>query len=220
MFCTAWDFEVELIWTKQPLMTNVLLSESHFLDLISPWKRQLLQLCVFSKTSNWWKEWKKKEQFPIKTFEKNQILKQVFNNASDFESRNSKYVRILVKSTQLVIFWIGNFTVCHILKYPFLPHVRFWAEILKTQQIFTWNSFWKIKCPMTIGSQKNYYFLVTLHLKNVKNRIFSHSWEACFWERWFCNKNILWIEKTEKSQYLNQLFHNATDFETKKITSC
>ena len=59
MFCTAWDFEVELICTKQTLM-NVLLSESHFLDLISPWKRQLLQLCAFSKGTSWWKRWKKK----------------------------------------------------------------------------------------------------------------------------------------------------------------
>ena len=75
----------------------------------------------------------RKNSLPFKTFERNQILKQLFNNASDFEARNSKYVRILVKSTQLVIFWIGNFTACQILKHPFLPHVRFWTEILTTQ---------------------------------------------------------------------------------------
>ena len=61
----------------------------------------------------------RKNSFPIKTFEKNQILKQFFNSASDFESRNSKYVRILVKSTQIVIFWIKILTTCQILKHPF-----------------------------------------------------------------------------------------------------
>ena len=75
-------------FVQKQTLSNVLLSEKHFLDLFSPWKRQLVQLCVFSKTTHWWKVWKEK-QFPFKTFEKNQILKQRFNNASDFESRNS-----------------------------------------------------------------------------------------------------------------------------------
>ena len=161
----ATDFEVQLICTKTDF-DECFLSESEKvspLDLFSPWKRQLLQLCVFSKTTNWWKEWKKK-QFPFKTFEKNQILKQIFYNASDFESRNSKYVRILVKSTQLVIFWIGNFTACQILKHPFLPHVRFWTEILTTQYIITWNSFWKIKNTWTNRFKKfnNFWSIYTV----------------------------------------------------------
>ena len=84
----------------------------------TPWKRQFLQLCAFSKSTSWWKRWKKK-QFSHQDFWKNQILKQFFNSASDFESRNSKYVRILVKSTQIVIFWIGILTTCRILKHPF-----------------------------------------------------------------------------------------------------
>ena len=43
----------------------------------------------------------------------------VFNNASEFKSRISKYVRLLVNSTQLVIFWIGIFLLRRILKHPF-----------------------------------------------------------------------------------------------------
>ena len=146
-FWSAIDLYKNRLWWMFPFR------KCHILDHFSPWKRQLLQLCVFSKTTNWWKEWKKK-QFPFKTFEKNQILKQFFYKASDFESRNSKYVRILVKSTKLVTFWIGNFTVCQILKHPFLPHVRFWTVILTTQQIFTWNSFWKTNFSWTIRSHK------------------------------------------------------------------
>ena len=103
---------------QKQILSKVLLSENHFLDLFSPWKRQTLQLCIFSKTTNWWKEWKK-NQFPVKTFEKNQISEKVFKNASDFESRKSEDVRILVKSTQLVIFWIGIPKECQILKHPF-----------------------------------------------------------------------------------------------------
>ena len=43
----------------------------------------------------------------------------VFNNASDLKSRISKYVRLLVNSTQLVIFWIGIFLLRRFLKHPF-----------------------------------------------------------------------------------------------------
>ena len=50
-------------------------------------KRQFLQLCVFSKTNNCLRKWKK-NSFLIMTFEKSLILKQVFNKASDSPYQN------------------------------------------------------------------------------------------------------------------------------------
>ena len=96
---------------------NYLLEENHF-SILLPHKTPNSSGMRFLKNHDMEKKWKK-NSFWIKTFEKNQILKQVFNNASDFESRISKNVRFLVNSTQLVIFWIGIFTSWRILKHLF-----------------------------------------------------------------------------------------------------
>ena len=75
-----------------------------------------MQLSAFSTTTKCWKKGRK-NNFLINTYEKNRVLKQVFKNASDFESRFSKRVNLLVNFTQLVIFWISVFTACQVLNF-------------------------------------------------------------------------------------------------------
>ena len=109
-----------LKWTwfvQKPIFMNDLLEENHF-SILLPRKTPNSLGMRFLKNHDMEKKWKK-NSFWIKTFVKNQILKQVFNNASDFESRISKYVRFSVNSTQLVIFRIGIFTSWRILKHLF-----------------------------------------------------------------------------------------------------
>ena len=113
----------------------------------------------------------------VKRMEENTVSFQDFWKESDFETSFQQRVRL----------WIKNFGIRHIFSQlyitrhflnrifysvldcetSFLPHVRFWTEVSTTQQIFTWNSFWKIKFSWTIRSEKFYYFLVNLHHKNV-----------------------------------------------------
>ena len=143
-----------------------------FLDLISPWKRQLLQLCVFSKTINWWKEWKK-SQFPFKTFEKNQILKQDFNNVSDFEWRISKYVRLLFNSTQLLTFWTGVFTVCRIVKHLFY-HTSDFEQ--KFQQHNRFSREIRFEKSNSLGQfpLKNFIIFWSIYILKMSKIAFSH----------------------------------------------
>ena len=87
MFYTASDFEEKFIYVKT-YFDECLAFRKPILDLFTPWTRQFLQLCLFSKSNICWKNWKK-NSFPIKTFEKNQFLNLFLFNASYFESRNS-----------------------------------------------------------------------------------------------------------------------------------
>ena len=109
------------------------------LGSFNPMKSRLLPLCAFPTSNR-----RKKISLWIKFFEKNQILKHVYNNATDFGSRISQYVRILANFTQLVLFWMGIFLACLILNHPF--H--------RTWQILTWNCCWKIKFSWTVCFQK------------------------------------------------------------------
>ena len=59
----------------------------------------------------------KRKSFEMMTFEKNQILKQLFNDATDFKSRVSKRVRFLAKFTRLNRLLIKGFTGCQVLKW-------------------------------------------------------------------------------------------------------
>ena len=58
-----------------------------------------------------------KKNFEMMTFEKNQILKQLFNDATDFESRFPKRVRFLANFTRLNRLLIEGFTGCQVLKW-------------------------------------------------------------------------------------------------------
>ena len=59
--------------------------------------------------------------------------------------------------------------------------------------------------------------MVNLHLKNVK-LAYSHLDGKLVSESVvFAEKNILWIEKFEKSQISNQLSQDASDFQTKNL---
>ena len=71
-FYNASGFEVKLICKKNSFWWKFCFQKITFRSFY-PKERPLLQLCVFSKTNNSFKK-RKKNSFPIKNFEKNQIL--------------------------------------------------------------------------------------------------------------------------------------------------
>ena len=130
-------------------------SEKFFFGSFYSKKRQNLQLCFLSKTNNSFKK-RKKNSLPIKIFEKNQILKPVFNNESDSN-------QVFQNGT---IFWWTlhnpSIFVSDILQRVrfwniLLPHIRFWTEILTSQPTFTWNWFRNIKLSWTICFQTIFF---------------------------------------------------------------
>ena len=86
-----------------------------------------MQLCVFPKTNNSFEK-RKKNSFPIKIFEKNQILKPVFNNETD---------SIQVFQNGTIFWWTlhnSSFFVSETLQ-----RVRFWNILFTTHQVLNWN---------------------------------------------------------------------------------
>ena len=110
------------IWSELDLYENwlwwMICSEKVDFRSFYTAKTPISSIMRFLKNHDMEKKWIKTSLW-MKTLEKNQILKVTFNNASDFESRISKYVRFSVNFKQLVIFGIGIFTACQILKHPF-----------------------------------------------------------------------------------------------------
>ena len=107
--------------------------------------------------------------------------------------------------------------MCRILKHPFYHTSDFEQKVQQCNRFSRESRFEKSIFLGQFALKNFFYFLFNLHLKIVLIGAFPISWTACSWERCFCNKNILWIEKFEKNQISNQLFHNATEFETKKL---
>ena len=97
---------------------NDLLAENQFSTLLSLKDANFFSYAISQKPL-YREKMERKTVFESRLSKKKQILKQVFNNASDFESRISKYVRFSVNFKQLVIFGIGIFTACQILKHLF-----------------------------------------------------------------------------------------------------
>ena len=111
---TFWS---ELDLHKKKILMNDLLAENRFSTILSR-KNATSSVMQFLKNHDIEKKWKKTIS-ESRLSKKKQISKQVFKNASDFESRISKYVRFSVNFEQLVIFGIGSFTACQILKHLF-----------------------------------------------------------------------------------------------------
>ena len=100
----------------------------------------------------------------------------------------------------------------------FLPHVRFWSEILRTQQIFTWNCFWKRNISWTICFQ-----IIFQHLSEFKSTLSNSSvFGSELLQRVsfrikllsFC-RFLLWLSALR--QNLSQDFYNASDFDEKTV---
>ena len=128
---------------------NDLLAENHFSTLLSRKNANFLSYAISQKP--WYREKKEKKVFESTLSKKKQILKQVFNNASDFESRISKYVRFSVNFKQLVIFGIGILSACQILKHLFTTRqilirnfnnaTDFYVKLVLKKEIFLDNLF-------------------------------------------------------------------------------
>ena len=92
-----------------------------------------------------------------------------------------------------------------------LPHIRFWTEILTTQQTFTWNWFQNIKLSRSICFQK-IYLLCQFTLLKCQIWFFPTFLEKIFLRAMFLGKNILWIENFEKYQIFIQFYTTPQTF--------
>ena len=168
---------------------------------------QIMQLCVFSKNNNCFKKGRKTD-FPSRRLKKKQILKQVFKNASDSNQVFQKRT-IFSQLYTTRLFLYREFYSGSTFETSYLPHIRFGTEVLTTQQIFTWNWFRNIKLSWTICFQKIFSSIHTVKMSNWRSPTFL---ESLFLRALFLEKNMLWIENSEKNQILNQFFCNASDF--------
>ena len=144
-------------------------------------------------------------------------MREVFNNASDFESGLSKHVRFLVESTLLLIFWIEIFTEIQILNHPFTVR-QILNRNCNNLKDFHVKLFWKISFCWTVRYQKIYFFII-LHRQNVKVGAFALCWKICFWERCFWKKNHilnrkLWKESEFESTFSQLLKLGIENFKT------
>ena len=116
------------IWfvKKKLILMNVLLAENFYCNFLSR-KTPTSAVICFLKNLDMEKKWIKTSLW-MKTLEKNQILKEIFNNASDFESRFSKQVRFIVNFKQHVL-----------LETEILQHVKFWNILFTTSQTLIRN---------------------------------------------------------------------------------
>ena len=190
-------------------------SEKIFFGSFYSKKRQLLQLCVFSKTNNSFEK-RKKNSFPIKVFEKNQILKPVFNNESDSNQ---------VFQNGTIFCWTlhnSSFFVSEILQ-----RVRFWNILFTTHQVLNgnFNSVTDFHVKLVPRHQAFLDSLLSkiffsIYIVKMSNLRFPSFLERLILRAIFLKENILWIGNFEKNQILNQFFHNAPDFLTKQNFSC
>ena len=156
---------------------------------------------------------RKKNSLWIKFFERNQILKQVYNNATDLGSRVSQYVRILANFTQLVLFWMGIFLACLILNHLFTVR-QILNRNFNNLTDFHVKLFWKINFCWTVRYQK--IFFLSFYTVKMSKLALSHFVGKFVSESdVFGKKIIFWIENFENSQNLNQLFHNCSNWESK-----
>ena len=194
-------------FVKKQILIKILLQTNHF-GSIYPEKCQLLQLCVFSETNNSLKKWKKtvilsklwkRIWFWNKFLTKRQIRIKVF-----------KISQFLVNLIQIVIFFIGNFTACLILKHLFNTHqvlngnsnnaTDFHVKLVSNYQAFLDNLL-----PKNL-------FSLSIYIVKMSNLTFSHFFIKLALRGMFLEKNMLWIENFEKNLILNQFFYNASDF--------
>ena len=178
----------------------------------NPVKSRLLPLCAFPTSNR-----REKNSLWINFFERNQILKQVYNNATDLGSRISQYVRILANFTQLVLFWIGIFLACLILNHFFTVR-QILNRNFNNLTDFHVNFFWKINFCWTVRYQKIYFFII-LHRQNVKLGAFVLCWKIRFWERCFWKGNHilnrkLWRESEFESTFSKLLKLGIENFKT------
>ena len=174
-----------------------------------------MQLCVFSKTNNSFEK-RKKNSFPIKIFEKNQILKPVFNNESDSNQ---------VFQNGTIFWWTlhnSSFFVSEILQ-----RVRFWNILFTTHQVLNgnFNSVTDFHVKLVPRHQAFFDSLLSkiffsIYIVKMSNLRFPSFSERLILRAIFLKENILWIGNFEKNQILNQFFHNAPDFLTKQNCSC
>ena len=176
-------------------------------------KRHLMQLCVFSKTNNCLTNWKK-------TVFLSRLLRRIrfwnmFLTKSQIRIKIFKISQFLVNFTKLVIFCIGNFTECEILKHIFYHTsalngnfdnaTQFHMKLVSKYQAFldsllSKNLFFCQFTPLKCQSWRFPTFLESLFLRALFRK------KTCF-ESKFSRKIRLWTN----------FFYNASDIWRKRI---
>ena len=168
---------------------------------------QIMQLCVFPKTNNCFKKGRKTD-FYRDVWKKIRFWNK-FLRTRQIRIKFFKKEPFLVNFTQLVFFLYRKFYSGSTFETSYLPHIRFGTEVLTTQQIFTWNWFRNIKLSWTFCFQSFFCQFIPLKCQSWRFPTFL---ENLFLRAMFLEKNMLWIENSEKNQILNQFFCNASDF--------
>ena len=194
---------------------NALLAENHFSTLLSR-KKPTYSVMRFLKNHDIEKKRKKQflnQEFQIRNrfwnrfFTTHQTLNQEFQNMSHFQStlNNSSFLESEFCS-------MSNFET------SFLPHVRFWSEFLRTQQIFTWNWFWKRNISWTICFQ-----IIFQHLSEFKSTLSNSSvFGSELLQRVSFRIKLLTpcrflLRLSALRKNLSQDFYNASDFDEKTV---
>ena len=126
-------------------------------------KRQILQLCVLSKTNNSVKKGKK--TVFLSSFLKRIRFWNQFSTTSEIRIKFFKKEQYLGELYTTRHFLYRKFYSVSDFETSFLPLFRFWPESLTTQPTFTWNWFRNIKLSRTICFQKNYLLCQITFLK-------------------------------------------------------
>ena len=141
MVYTAWDFEVELY--KTDFDECFAFRKSLFWISLA---HENANFCsyAFSQKPSIGEKSGRKNSFLSRLLKRIRFRKKVFNNASDFESRKSNYVRISVKSTSSSFF-----------ESEFLESVRFWNILFTTRQILNiiFNNATAVHVKLILKSQ-------------------------------------------------------------------
>ena len=112
-------FEVKIIFEKQNLM-KTFRSKNHFWIFKHRRKAKVCSYALSPKPTIGEKRWRK-NRFLIKSFQRDQILRQVFHNGSRFESRFWKRVVFSPNFKKLGNFWNGILKACQTFNHIFLP---------------------------------------------------------------------------------------------------
>ena len=161
---------------------SVLLSENQFWIFLTHGNANFCSY-AFSEKSIFVEKIEKKNSFPIKTVGKNRMLKPVFNNATYFESRNSK-----ASDLKPFFYKSGSF------ESKILELIIFGTKTFTTRQILKW----KMWCMKTDFDDN---FALTKSLSDPYIPWKRHFLQLCSFP-----KATKWWKRWQKKQFSNQDF--------------
>ena len=187
------------------------------LDRPTPKKRQFLQLSVFSEINNCLKDWKK-------TVFLSRLLKRIrywfwskfLTTRQIFRIKISKISPLLVNFTQLLLFSIGNFAACQILKHP-IYHTSGFERKFQQRNRFSRETGSKTSSFLGQFAFKKIFFNIHCQMSNLT---FSHFLRKIISESDVFGEKTFFESKTLKKIRFLINFIQRLRLLNKIITSC